>query len=58
MSVEIEILRKAISRKHPCDECHTALSTLEELIRDDKGLECPQCGYKSEINLIKNNKGE
>ena len=25
----IEILRKAIVRKHPCNECHKALSELE-----------------------------
>jgi len=26
----IEILKKAISRKHPCDESHKALKTIEE----------------------------
>ena len=31
MSTDIEILRKAISRKHPCDACHNALDRLEEL---------------------------
>lgn len=30
---DIEILRKAISRKHPCDECHKALDRVESLMK-------------------------
>ena len=26
---KIEIIKKAIKRKHPCDPCHEALNTLE-----------------------------
>ena len=30
---EIDILKKAISRKHPCDQCHAALKRIETLIK-------------------------
>jgi hypothetical protein len=30
---DIEILRKAIKRKHPCDESHEALKRIEEEIK-------------------------
>jgi hypothetical protein len=31
---QIDILRKALSKKHPCNECHGALNDLEKLIND------------------------
>lgn len=31
---QIEILKKAISKKHPCNECHEALQELEKLLND------------------------
>jgi len=34
MQKDIAILKKAIQRKHPCDECHAALERLESLLKD------------------------
>lgn len=30
----IDIIRKAVSRKHPCDECHSAIINIESSIHD------------------------
>ena len=30
----IEILRKSVARKHPCDSVHSAIDEIESLIKD------------------------
>ena len=31
---DIDILKKAIAKKHPCDDCHAALKRLESLLSE------------------------
>ena len=31
---DIDILKKAIAKKHPCDDCHAALNRLESLLSE------------------------
>lgn len=42
---DIDILKKAIAKKHPCDDCHAALKRLESLLSEATVFFAPDADF-------------